>query len=88
MSRLALALVLAGATALAWTVAAPAQQGFTVSGWPEGISELSCDALRKNADGSWTVVAAVKAGAITIPKNATFKGTGETTMMEAKCGKK
>jgi hypothetical protein len=36
---------------------------YTISSYPAGLAEVSCDAFKKNADGSWTQVAILIAGA-------------------------
>jgi hypothetical protein len=41
---------------------------YTIPSWPNGISQLPCSAFRKNPDGSWTVVATIHAGNITMSK--------------------
>jgi hypothetical protein len=60
---------------------------YTVSEWPEGISELPCAAFRQNAPDSWTLIATVKAGGITM-SNDTFTHSQESKMIEIKCEKK
>lgn len=59
---------------------------YTVSGWPQGISELPCSAFRKNDDGSWTLIARVKTARVTM-LNYTFKSTNESKLVVAKCVK-
>jgi hypothetical protein len=59
---------------------------YTIPSWPNGINQLPCSAFRKNPDGSWTVIATVHAGPMTL-SNVTFRGGGgEVKMIEAKCG--
>jgi hypothetical protein len=58
---------------------------YTVPSWPNGMNQLPCSAFRKNPDGSWTVIATVHAGHLTL-SNTTFRGGGEVKMIEAKCG--
>jgi hypothetical protein len=37
---------------------------YTISSYPAGLAEVSCDAFKKNPDGSWTQVAILIAGAL------------------------
>jgi hypothetical protein len=59
-------------------------QTYTISAWPQSISELPCSAFRKNDDGSWTLVARVKTPRVTM-LNYTFKSTNESKLVAAKC---
>ena len=63
------------------------QPTYTVSEWPQGISELPCAAFQQSAPDSWTLIATVKAGGITM-SNVTFTHTQESKMIETKCGNK
>jgi hypothetical protein len=56
---------------------------YTVSEWPEGIRELPCAAFRQDAPDSWTLVATVKAGGLTM-SNVTFNHTQASRMIEIK----
>jgi hypothetical protein len=56
-----------------WMVQAQ-QPIYTVSEWPQGISELPYVAFRQNAPDSWTLIATVKAGGVTM-SNVTFTHT-------------
>src|SRR4029077_18712376 len=40
---------------------------YTISSYPAGLAEVSCDAFKKNADGSWTQVDILIAGGALIP---------------------
>jgi hypothetical protein len=60
---------------------------YTISSYPAGLAEVSCDAFKKNADGSWTQVAILIAGAALIPAGSNFKNTVETRIIEKKCDK-
>jgi|HubBroStandDraft_6_1064221.scaffolds.fasta_scaffold900172_1 hypothetical protein len=62
------------------------QPTYTVSEWPQGISELPCAAFRQNAPDSWTLIATVKAGGITM-SNVRFTDTQESKIIQIKCGK-
>lgn len=59
----------------------------TISSYPAGLAEVSCDAFKKNADGSWTQVAILIAGGALIPASTNFKNTAETRVIEKKCDK-
>jgi len=58
---------------------------YTIPSWPNGIKQLPCSVFHKNSDGSWTMVATVHAGFMTL-SNVTFRGGGEAKMIEEKCG--
>ena len=60
---------------------------YTISSYPAGLAEVSCDAFKKNADGSWTQVAILIAGGALIPAGTNFKNTAETRVIEKKCDK-
>jgi hypothetical protein len=60
---------------------------YTISSYPAGLAEVSCDAFKKNADGSWTQVAILVAGGALIPAGSNFKNTAETRIIEKKCDK-
>jgi hypothetical protein len=60
---------------------------YTISSCPAGLAEVSCDAFKKNADGSWTQVAILIAGGALIPAGSNFKNTVETRIIEKKCDK-
>jgi hypothetical protein len=60
---------------------------YTISSYPAGLAEVSCDAFKKNADGSWTQVAILIAGGALIPAGSNFKNTAETRIIEKKCDK-
>jgi hypothetical protein len=59
---------------------------YTISAWPQGISELPCSAFRKNDDGSWTLIAKVKTARVTM-LNYTFKSTSESKLVATICGR-
>jgi hypothetical protein len=60
---------------------------YTISSYPAGLAEVSCDAFKKNADGWWTQVAILIAGGALIPAGSNFKNTAETRIIEKKCDK-
>jgi hypothetical protein len=60
---------------------------YTISSYPAGLAEVSCDAFKKNADGSWTQVAILIAGGALIPAGSNFKNTAESRIIEKKCDK-
>jgi hypothetical protein len=60
---------------------------YTISSNPAGLAEVSCDAFKKNTDGSWTQVAILIAGGALIPAGSNFKNTAETRIIEKKCDK-
>lgn len=60
---------------------------YTISSYPAGLAEVSCDAFKKNADGSWTQIAILIAGGALIPAGGNFKNTAETRVIEKKCDK-
>ena len=61
---------------------------YTISSYPAGLAEVSCDAFKKNADGSWTQVAILIAGGGgLIPAGSNFKNTAESRIIEKKCDK-
>jgi hypothetical protein len=60
---------------------------YTISSYPAGLAEVSCDAFKKNPDGSWTQVATLIAGGAPIPAGNSFKNTAESRIIEKKCGK-
>jgi hypothetical protein len=51
------------------------------------LAEVSCDAFKKNPDGSWTQVATLIAGGALIPAGNNFKNTAESRIIEKKCDK-
>jgi hypothetical protein len=57
---------------------------YTISSYPAGLADVSCDAFKKNADGSWTQVAILVAGGALIPAGSNFKNTAETRIIEKK----
>jgi hypothetical protein len=61
---------------------------YTISSYPAGLAEVSCDAFKKNADGSWTQNATFIAGGALIPAGNNYKNTAETRVIEKKCDKK
>ena len=61
---------------------------YTISSYPAGLAEVSCDAFKKNADGSWTQVDILIAGGALIPAGSNFKNTAETRIIEKKCTNK
>jgi hypothetical protein len=63
------------------------QQQYTVSGWPSGINELPCTAFRQDGPDSWTLIATVRTPHAML-SNVGFVHTGESKMIEAKCGSK
>jgi hypothetical protein len=60
---------------------------YTISSYPAGLAEVSCDAFKKNPDGSWTQVATLIAGGALIPAGTNFKNTAESRIIEKKCDK-
>lgn len=70
------------------TAAAAAGPTYTINDG-EKLSSVPCDAWKRNADGSWTQVAAItmKPSGTTMSGN-TFKGGGEQKELDAKCGAK
>jgi hypothetical protein len=54
---------------------------------PRASLKYPGDAFKKNADGSWTQVAILIAGAALIPAGSNFKNTVETRIIEKKCDK-
>jgi hypothetical protein len=60
---------------------------YTISSYPAGLAEVSCDAFKKNPDGSWTQVATLIAGGALIPAGNNFKNTAESRIIEKKCDK-
>jgi hypothetical protein len=54
---------------------------YTISSYPAGLADVSCDAFKKNADGSWTQVAILVAGGALIPAGSNFKNTAETRII-------
>lgn len=78
-------LVNAAIAAIALAVPAMAQETYNVSGWPQGIKEVPCQAWKHNPDGSWTLLGTIKAGGITM-SGVRFAGTGEARMVDRKCG--
>ena len=60
---------------------------YTISSYPAGLAEVSCDAFKKNPDGSWTQVAILIAGGALIPAGNNFKNTAESRIIEKKCDK-
>jgi hypothetical protein len=60
---------------------------YTINSWPEDLEKVPCDAWTHNQDGSWTQSATIMVGTNTMSGN-TFKGTGETRLLDAKCGAK
>jgi hypothetical protein len=80
------ALLLIFATLLVMPCTAEAAT-YTIGSYPAGLAELSCDAFKKNADGSWTQVAILIAGGALIPAGSNFKDTAETRIIEKKCDK-
>ena len=60
---------------------------YTISSYPAGLAEVSCDAFKKNPDGSWTQMATLIAGGALIPAGNNFKNTAESRIIEKKCGK-
>jgi hypothetical protein len=60
---------------------------YTISSYPAGLAEVSCDAIKKNPDGSWTQVATLIAGGALIPAGNNFKNTAESRIIEKKCDK-
>ena len=69
------------------SLAARAGVTYTITSYPAGLAEVSCDAFKKNADGSWTQVAILIAGGALIPAGSNFKNTAETRIIEKKCDK-
>jgi hypothetical protein len=78
-------LIIAAASLLISSTARAAT--YTISSYPAGLAEVSCDAFKKNADGSWTQVAILVAGGALIPAGGNFKNTAETRVIEKKCDK-
>jgi hypothetical protein len=70
------------------TTAAYSETNHTIQGWPQGLATIPCDAFMKNADGSWTQTRTiiVEPGHNTMSHN-TFSNTGETKILDARCGK-
>ena len=60
---------------------------YTISSYPVGLTEVPCDAFKKNPDGSWTQVANLIAGGALIPAGNNFKNTAESRIIERKCDK-
>jgi hypothetical protein len=60
---------------------------YTISSYPAGLAEVSCEAFKKNADGSWTQVAIHIAGGALVPAGSNFKNTAEARIIEKKCDK-
>jgi hypothetical protein len=58
---------------------------YTISSYPAGLAEVSCEAFKKNADGSWTQIAILIAGGALIPAGSNFKNTTETRIIAKKC---
>jgi hypothetical protein len=58
---------------------------YTISSYPAGLAEVSCEAFKKNADGSWTQIAILIAGGALIPAGSNFKNTAETRIIAKKC---
>ena len=80
-------ILLAAVLALSSVSAVVAAETYTVATWPMGINELPCSAFRQNGPDSWTLVATVKSGGLTL-SDVTFVGHNpETKMIEAKCVK-
>ena len=61
---------------------------YIISSYPAGLAEVSCEAFKKNPDGSWTQVATPIAGGALIPAGNNFKNTAETRIIEKKCDNK
>ena len=79
-------LLLIAATLLVASFTASAAT-YTISSYPAGLAEVSCDAFKKNPDGSWTQVAILVAGGALIPAGSNFKNTAESRIIEKKCDK-
>ena len=47
---------------------------YTISSYPAGLAEVSCDAFKKNADGSWTQVAILIAAGAPSKRMPTVRG--------------
>jgi hypothetical protein len=60
---------------------------YTFSSYPAGLAEVSCEAFKKNVDGSWTQVAILIAGGALVPAGSNFKNTAETRIIEKTCDK-
>jgi hypothetical protein len=70
------------------TISYPARSAtYVISSYPAGLAEVSCDAFKKNPDGSWTQVATLIAGGALIPAGNNFKNTAESRIIEKKCDK-
>lgn len=75
-------------TALIFALIASASvhaETYRIDAWPRDLDKVPCDAFKKNADGSWTQTGTIVGGGMTMTGN-TFKDTGETKMLEQRCG--
>ena len=85
-------LVIASSFVLAIGVAvipAKAETSYTINGWPQGLMTIPCDAFENIGPHTWhqTGTIIVEPGHNTMSGN-TFSNSGETRLLNSRCGSK